>query len=83
MLVQEANAAAGEPLVTAAVGGHKGGGAQLTPRGKLSLEVFEQISGKVRETAAGLLQKVLSSPIVGRPYTWPRRLVCKKPSDNC
>jgi molybdate transport system substrate-binding protein len=62
VLVQEANAAAGEPLVTAAVGGHKGGGAQLTPRGRLSLEVFEQISGKVRETAAGLLQKVLSSP---------------------
>ncbi len=59
-LVQEANAAAGEPLVSAAVGGLKGGGAQLTPRGKLSLEVFEQLRGQVRETAAGLLQKVLS-----------------------
>src|SRR6188768_4574439 len=35
-LVQEGNAAAGEPLVTAAVGGHNGGGAQLTPRGELS-----------------------------------------------
>lgn len=59
-LVQEANAAAGEPLVTAAVGGHRGGGAQLTPRGKLSLEVFEQLRGQVRDTAAGMLQKILT-----------------------
>lgn len=58
-LVQEANTAAGEPLVSAVVGGLKGGGAQLTPRGKLSLEVFEQLRGQVRETAAGLLQRVL------------------------
>jgi molybdenum ABC transporter molybdate-binding protein len=59
-LVQEANDAAGEPLVSAAAGGQKGGGARLTPRGKLSLEVFQQLRGKVRETAAGLLQQVLS-----------------------
>jgi molybdate transport system substrate-binding protein len=59
-LVQEGNAAAGEPLVTAAVGGHNGGGAQLTPRGELSLEIFDQLRGMVRETAAILLQKTLS-----------------------
>lgn len=63
MLVQETNAAAGEPLVAAAVGGLKGGGAHLTPRGKLSLEVFEQLRGKVRETAAGLLQLALSPAV--------------------
>jgi molybdenum ABC transporter molybdate-binding protein len=60
MLVQETNAAAGEPLVAAAVGGLKGGGAQLTPRGKLSLELFEQLSRQVRESAAVLLQNFFS-----------------------
>jgi len=59
-LVQEGNEAAGEPLILAAVGGLNGGGAQLTPCGKLSLEVYEQLRGQVRETAAGLLQRVLS-----------------------
>ncbi len=58
-LVQQANIAAGEPLVSAAVGGLKGGGAQLTPRGKLTLEVFEQLRGQIRETVAGQLQRVL------------------------
>jgi molybdate transport system substrate-binding protein len=61
-LVSEGNAAAGEPLVTAATGGLHGGGAQLTPRGKLSLEIFEQLRGKVNEAAAGLLQSTLASP---------------------
>ncbi len=60
MLVQEANAAAGEPLVSAAVGGVKGGGAQLTPRGKLSLIVFEQLRGQVRATAARVLQRIVN-----------------------
>ncbi len=58
-LVQEGNAAAGQPLVSAAVGGQHGGGTQLTPSGKLSLDVFDQLRGKVRETAAGLLQTTL------------------------
>ena len=38
-------------------------GAQLTPRGKLTLEVFGHLSGQVRETAASLLQKVLSPAV--------------------
>src|SRR5262245_26900248 len=59
-LVQEGNQAAGEPLVSAAVGGLKGGGAQLTARGQSSLEIFEQLRESVRTTAAGLLQKTLS-----------------------
>ncbi len=58
--VYEGNQAAGEPLVEAAVGGLRGGGAQLTPRGKLSLEIFDELRGKIREAAAGLLQKTLS-----------------------
>ena len=59
-LVQEGNAAADEPLVLAAVGGVHGGGAHLTPRGKLSLEVFDQLRGNARESAARLLQATLS-----------------------
>ncbi len=59
-LVQEGNAAAGEPLVSAAVGGLHGGGAELTHVGKFSLKVFDQLRGRVRETAAGLLQETLS-----------------------
>ena len=58
-LVQETNAAAGEPLVAAAVGGAKGGGAQLTPRGRLSLDVFEQLRAQVRATAASVLQGIV------------------------
>ncbi len=59
-LVQEGNQSAGEPLLEVAVGGRNGGGARLTPRGKLSLEVFEQLRRQVRETAAGLLQRTLN-----------------------
>jgi len=62
-LVSDGNAAAGDPLVTAAVGGLHGGGAQLTERGKLSLEVFDQLRGKVRETAASLLQTTLTPAV--------------------
>jgi molybdate transport system regulatory protein len=60
-LVQEGNTAAGEPLVSSAVGGLHGGGAQLTPRGKLSLRIFDDLRRRVRETAAGLLQETLRS----------------------
>lgn len=59
MTVKAINDAAVDPLVTAAVGGVKGGGAQLTPRGKLSLQVFEQISEQVRLAAGGVLRKVV------------------------
>ena len=36
----------------------------MTPRGKLSLEVFEQLRGRVSKSAAGLLQKVLNPAAV-------------------
>src|SRR5271163_1009710 len=39
-LVQSVNAAAGEPLVTAATGGARGGGAQLTDLGRWAIGVF-------------------------------------------
>lgn len=58
-IVQEINAAAGETLVVSAVGGIKGGGAQLTERGEFALQVFERLSGQVRKTAARSLQAIL------------------------
>ena len=58
-LVQDVNAAAGEPLVEAAVGGTHGGGAKLTDRGRLAVEVYEQIRASLNETAAGVLQRTL------------------------
>src|SRR6478736_6269343 len=42
-LIQEVNEAAGEALVEAAVGGKQGGGAQLTERGRLALEIYQQV----------------------------------------
>ena len=42
-MIQEVNAAAGEPLVEAAVGGKQGGGASLTPKGRAAIEVYEAV----------------------------------------
>jgi molybdenum ABC transporter molybdate-binding protein len=64
-LVDEGNKAAGEPLVLAAVGGVNGGGASLTLRGTTSLEVFKQLRGNLRETAAGLLHSAFGKSTEG------------------
>jgi molybdate transport repressor ModE-like protein len=58
-LVQETNESAGEPLVEAAVGGIKGGGAILTERGKFALEVYEQVHKSLLESAAIVLQRIV------------------------
>jgi molybdenum ABC transporter molybdate-binding protein len=60
-MVQSMNAAAGEPLVEAAAGGMKGGGAQLTPRGRLALEVYEQVRHTLIESASTSLQRAVRS----------------------
>jgi molybdenum ABC transporter molybdate-binding protein len=59
-LVQEINSAAGEPLVEAAVGGVKGGGARLTDRGKLVLSAYEQVRRALHQSAAGALQRTVT-----------------------
>jgi molybdenum ABC transporter molybdate-binding protein len=59
VLVQEVNQAAGEPLVVAASGGKGGGGACLTPRGRLAVAVFRDLQDQVRRTAASLLPRLL------------------------
>jgi molybdenum ABC transporter molybdate-binding protein len=59
-LIQSINAAAGEPLVAAAVGGTSGGGAKLTPRGRMVLDTYEQVRESLVESAAGALQRTIS-----------------------
>jgi molybdate transport system substrate-binding protein len=59
-MIQEVNSAAGETLVEAAVGGKTGGGARLTPRGRMAIEVYEQVRQSMIETAAGALRQTVS-----------------------
>lgn len=60
VLVQEINHAAGEPLVEAATGGRRGGGARLTTRGRLVTTAFRDLEDRLRDAAAGILPGVLS-----------------------
>ena len=62
LLVQSINEAAAEPLVEAAVGGTKGGGARLTPSGRRSTEIFRDLQHELRAAAAGVLPRVLNLP---------------------
>jgi molybdenum ABC transporter molybdate-binding protein len=58
-MIQEINAAAGETLVVAAVGGKRGGGARLTDQGRLRVAVYEQVRQSLIETAAGALRQTI------------------------
>jgi molybdenum ABC transporter molybdate-binding protein len=60
LLIQQANAAAGEPLTEAVVGGKRGGGARLTERGRAALAAFEQVQASLRTSAGRALTKVLA-----------------------
>src|SRR5262249_26844821 len=61
-LVQGINEAAGEPLVVAATGGVKGGGARLTPRGRWALTVFRELQDQLLRTAGHLLPRLVERP---------------------
>lgn len=50
--VREINEAAGAPLVAAAVGGRQGGGAQLTPFGRLAVARLRPLRDHLHRTAA-------------------------------
>src|SRR5262249_38409206 len=54
LLVQQINAAAGQPLVIATTGGRHGGGTQLTPQGRWVMRLFGQLQQQVRQTADSL-----------------------------
>lgn len=58
-LVQAMNAAAGEPLVEAVVGGASGGGARLTKQGRVALTVYETVHKSLRESAVGALRNAI------------------------
>ena len=62
LLVQAINEAAGEPLVAAAVGGTRGGGAKLTPRGRAAVSVFRDLQRHVLHSAASVLPQLLEVP---------------------
>lgn len=64
-LIQEINAAAGEPLVKAAVGGKTGGGATLTPFGQAAIKIYDSVRRAVTENAAGVLRSALQGPADG------------------
>jgi molybdenum ABC transporter molybdate-binding protein len=66
-MVQAMNAAAGEPLVQTAAGGPAGGGARLTPSGRLALQVYQQVRNSVVASAAGALQRVVHSDLHAPP----------------
>jgi molybdate transport system substrate-binding protein len=59
-LIQEINAAAGETLVEAAVGGPQGGGARLTARGRFALDVYERLQTALCEDAVDVLRRSIS-----------------------
>jgi molybdate transport system substrate-binding protein len=64
-MIQDVNAAAGEPLVEAAVGGKQGGGARLTPKGRVAIAIYESVRQSLTETAAGALQRSLNADTKG------------------
>jgi molybdenum ABC transporter molybdate-binding protein len=63
VIVREINQAAGEPLVTACVGGHRGGGATLTPCGKLTVRLCRTLQGDLQRAASGMLPQLLSGQV--------------------
>jgi molybdate transport system substrate-binding protein len=60
LLVQAVNEAAGEPLVETATGGHQGGGARLSDRGRAATAVFRELQDQLHQAAAGLLPRLVA-----------------------
>ncbi len=62
LLVQAMNEAAGEPLVEAVTGGKEGGGARLTPQGRLAMTVFRSLQQQVYDQAVSTLPRLVQTP---------------------
>jgi molybdate transport system substrate-binding protein len=58
LLVQDMNEGAGEPMVAAATGGKRGGGATLTARGRWAVDVFRDLREQVQRTAASVVPRM-------------------------
>lgn len=56
-MVQEINERAGAPLVEAAVGGKKGGGATLTEQGRRAVRLFQELQAKIAEASAAMFER--------------------------
>lgn len=52
LLVESINRAAGDELVRRQTGGRDGGGAELTPRGRLAIAAYRELQDRVRHSAA-------------------------------
>jgi molybdate transport system substrate-binding protein len=61
LLIERANKSAGARLVETAIGGKRGGGAQLTEDGRAALAAFRQIQEQVRTAAAQALPRIVTS----------------------
>jgi len=60
-IIQLINDAAGGPLVEAAAGGARGGGAHLTERGEFALQLYLQLRTTIRSAAAGILHRLVTA----------------------
>jgi DNA-binding transcriptional LysR family regulator len=61
VLVEEASKRAGKPLIETAIGGKRGGGAQLTEYGRASIAAFQQIRDQVRSAAAKAVPRIVTA----------------------
>jgi molybdenum ABC transporter molybdate-binding protein len=60
LLIRTANKNADRPLVETAIGGERGGGAQLTAHGRDALSAFQQLESQVRTAAVKALPKIVA-----------------------
>ena len=60
MVVQEVNQAAGQPLVEAAVGGLRGGGARLTEQGRFAVDVYQRLHRSLDADAGQALRQLVA-----------------------
>ena len=59
VLVQSINEAAGQPMVVAATGGTRGGGARLTDQGRRAARVFRELLAQIHLSAAAQLSRLV------------------------
>jgi molybdate transport system substrate-binding protein len=62
LLVQSINQAAGQPLVIAATGGNRGGGAELTPQGRYAVALFRELQGQLRQSVDSVWPHLVEGP---------------------
>ena len=61
-LLESLNSCFGEPVVVSAKGGRGGGGARLTPFGRLLIRVYREFDAQVQKRAARSFRAVAGAP---------------------